>query len=160
LKTFIVSLFILLFSLSSLVAEPKSTVSAADMELILLAAGFEPEMHVDENSGDPYATLKEQGFGFFIRGKNCNTDGCSVLMFVSNFDLDRAPTDADFRAVNAYNDAKLRGRAYVNISDEQVGIDLVLDLTGGAEVDTLRLHAGRFPDMIQAFVDTYREAME
>ena len=140
-------------------AQTKTALTGGELEAILRQAGFEPEMGTMENSGEPYANLKDKGFDFIARLRECEVASCSLLMFYANFTLDRDVVDRDYRAVNAYNDQELYGRAYVYAKENKVGIDLVIDLRGGVSTDYVRISAERFPGMIKAFVDHYQEEM-
>jgi hypothetical protein len=149
-----------LFIAAGAEAQTKTALTGAELEAVLRQAGFEPEMGKMENSGEPFATMKAQGYYFTARLRECVVASCNLLMLYANFNLDRDVVDRDYVAVNAYNDQELYGRAYVFAKENKVGIDLVVDLHGGVSLDYVRLSAERFPGMIKSFVDHYREEMD
>lgn len=151
----IISLF-----LSVAEAQTKTALTAGELENVLKSPGFDPEMGTFESSGEPYASIKAKGYYFLVRAKECEVASCRLLLFFANFDLDRDPGFKDYIAVNSYNDRELYGRRYVFAKEQKVGIDFVLDLKGGVSIDYVRLNAERFPGMIAAFVEHYREEMD
>ena len=134
-------------------------VDAEQLEAALDAAGLSPAMLSDSASGAPVAHGSAGAFSFFVRAMGCSGEppACDTLMFFANFELGRDVSPADYRAVNAFNDSQVFGRAYVLERQSQVGVDYVIELGGGVTPDHLAENIGRWADVISAFVEAFRE---
>lgn len=135
----------------------KETLTADDIEQALAAAGLSPTMSIDGDTGAPVATGTTDGLIFVVRAVDCEGRPlrCGQLVLFANFDLRRRVTDEDFRIVNRFNDGNKNGRAYVLEGREQIGVDYVIDLTGGVTAEHIRNRLDRWPGIIQ----TFREQM-
>lgn len=143
---------------SGATAQTIDRVTGAELEAALSAAGLNPTMIEDSQTGAPVASGKAGEFSFFVRALACEGEpaACENLMFFANFDLGRAATANDFRIVNSFNDSSVFGRAYVLENDNLVGVDYVIELGGGVSEAHLAENIGRWADVIAAFVDKFR----
>ncbi len=141
-------------------AQAITSVTATSLEEILKSAGYTPKMGVSEQFNGTYASIEGGGYLFHAEAAKCEAENCSILFLFANFNLDRDITLKDYQTINSYNDTEFLGRAYINIDERQVGIDLVFDLRGGVDREYIRLKAQQFPELIQTFVDRFRKAME
>lgn len=137
-------------------ADTKTHLTTDDFDLILRAAGFTPDLIIDEDTSEPFASMDHGGYKFSARGKECTAQGCTQILFFANFDMDRDITLSDYRALNSYNDNNVLGRAYAVEKEQRIGIDFVVDLAGGVSTDHIRLGAQAFPELIVEFVEAYR----
>ncbi|NOX39669.1 MAG: YbjN domain-containing protein [Alphaproteobacteria bacterium] len=142
------------------VAQVTRGVSATSLEEILKSAGYTPKMTKSEQLGGAYASMEGGGYLFHAEAAECAAENCSILFLFANFNLDRDITLKDYQTINSYNDTEFLGRAYINVKERQVGIDLVFDLRGGVDREYIRLKALQFPELIQTFVDRFRKAMD
>ena len=135
------------------------SVTAEQLEAALDAAGLNPTMIVDANTGAPVGNGRAGEFNFFVRALSCSGSptACSDLIFFANFDLGRTATAKDFRIVNKFNDSQVFGRAYVLEDQNQVGVDYVIELGGGVSEDHLAQNISRWADVINAFVAKFQE---
>lgn len=135
----------------------KETMTAADIEQVLQEAGLSPTMSVDGDTGAPVATGTVDGMIFVVRAVDCEgrPQRCGQLVVFANFDLRRRVGDDDFRIVNRFNDGNKNGRAYVLEGREQIGVDYVIDLTGGVTSEHIKGRLDRWPGII----GTFREQM-
>ena len=135
----------------------KETMTAADIERALGEAGLNPTMSVDGNTGAPVATGSTDGVIFIVRAVDCEGEPqrCGQLVLFANFELRREANDEDFRVVNSFNDGNKNGRAYVLEGSDQIGVDYVIDLTGGVTGEHISNRLGRWPGIIS----TFREQM-
>lgn len=139
-------------------AQSIGAVTAGELEAALAEAGLGPNMLEDAATGAPVANGKAGEFSFFVRALNCSgaPAACEDLVFFANFDLGRPATAADFRIVNDFNDSAVFGRAYVLETQDQVGVDYVIELGGGVSEAHLAKNIGRWADVISAFVEKFR----
>lgn len=139
-------------------AEVIDRVTAAQLETALETAGLSPEM-LSSADGAPVARGTAGEFTFFVRAVDCSGRpvACENLIFFANFDLGRAATARDFRIANAFKDGQVFGRAYVLESNNQVGVDYVIELGGGVTEDHLAKNINRWADVINAFVAKFQE---
>jgi putative sensory transduction regulator len=149
-----ITLFLALSLSFPALAEVKSTLTSTEFETVLRQAGFDPIMAKSE-SNEPFATIATEEFVFTVAAKQCTDAACGLLLFFANFDLDREMTLTDYKAVNSFNDREFFGRAYVRGSQQQVGIDFILDLRGGLDTGYISQNAERFPAILQKFVDHF-----
>ncbi len=140
-------------------AEVIDKVTAAQLEAALEEAGLSPEMLEDAGSGAPVARGAAGEFTFWVRAVDCSgrPPACENLIFFANFDLGRTATAQDFRIANSFKDSQVFGRAYVLESHNQVGVDYVIELGGGVTEEHLAQNIGRWADVINAFVNKFRE---
>ena len=129
------------------------------LEEALSAADLSPTIIVDADTGAPVASGKAGDFDFFVRALSCSgaPKACENLMFFANFELGRDVTDRDYQIVNRFNESQVFGRAYIIESKNEVGVDYVIELSGGVSEDHLAENIGRWADVISAFVAKFRE---
>ena len=132
--------------------------TADEIEAALSDAGFEVTMSTDADSGNPVAKGVTGNIIFIVRAMDCegSPKACQQLMLFANFDLGREATERDFRVVNDFNDSSLDGRAYVLERTNQVGIDFVIDLTGGVSPDHIAGRLARWEGVISRFLEEFR----
>ena len=154
-----VAALIMAAGLAPAAAQTIEAVDAEQLEAALDAAGLSPTMLSDSASGAPVVHGSAGAFSFFVRTMGCSGEplACDTLMFFANFELGREVSPADYRAVNAFNDSQVFGRAYVLARQSQVGVDYVIELGGGVTPDHLAENIGRWADVISAFVEAFRE---
>ena len=140
-------------------AETIEAVSADQLEAALSEAGLSPDMMADAATGAPVANGTAGDFTFFVRALSCSgaPAACENLLFFANFELGRAATSDDYRIVNSFNDSQVFGRAYVLEKHDQVGVDYVIELGGGVTEEHLAENISRWADVINAFVEKFRE---
>lgn len=141
----------------------KSAVSANDMSAALAAAQFSPTVISDLKSGDPVLRGVADGVTFFVRALDCAGEprACGQWVFFANFQLSRKADDKDLAIVNAYNENRLVGRAYVLEGTgpgggDEVGVDYVVELEGGVTSEHLSANVGLWTDVIKTFVADFR----
>lgn len=136
------------------------TMTADDIERVLAEAGLNPTMSFDAKTGAPVATGTADGVIFVVRAVDCSgrPQRCGQLVLFANFELRRPITDQDFRVVNSFNDGNKNGRAYVLEGSDQIGVDYVIDLTGGVTGEHIQNRLGRWPGIIQTFKDQMNRA--
>lgn len=140
-------------------AQSLDAVTADQLEAALSAAGLNPSMMADANTGAPVAQGKAGQFGFYVRALSCSgaPKACETLVFFANFELGRAATPGDYRTVNAFNDSQVFGRAYVLEGTGEVGVDYVIELNGGVSEEHLAQNISRWADVISAFVSKFQD---
>ena len=140
-------------------AQTIDAVSAEQLEAALSEAGLSPDMMTDAAARTPVANGTAGDFTFFVRALSCSgaPAACENLLFFANFELGRPATSADYRIVNGFNDSQVFGRAYVLEKHDQVGVDYVIELGGGVTPDHLAENISRWADVINAFVEKFRE---
>jgi hypothetical protein len=144
---------------TGLSVSPVTSVTITSLEEILKSAGYTPKMSASKQLDGAYASMEGGGYLFHAETAKCEAENCSILFLFVSFDLDRDITLKDYQTINSYNDTQFLGRAYINVNERQVGVDLVFDLRGGIDPDYIRRKALEFPVLIQAFVDRFRKAM-
>ena len=144
---------------ASAAAQTRSALTAEQLETVLSEAGLNPSMMADAATGAPVASGSAGEFAFYVRALDCSGSpaACESLVFFANFELGRDATANDFRAVNSFNDSQVFGRAYVLDSENEVGVDYVVELSGGVTSEHLSQNIGRWADVISSFVDKFRE---
>ncbi|WP_173197221.1 YbjN domain-containing protein [Parvularcula mediterranea] len=138
----------------------KEAMTAADIEQVLAEAGLNPTMSKDAKTGDPVATGNADGVIFIVRAVECGgrPKACQQLVMFANFEMRRDITDRDFRIVNSFNDGNKNGRAYVLEGSDQIGVDYVIDLTGGVTGEHISARLGKWPNIISTFREQMMEA--
>lgn len=138
-------------------AQMKSALTADEIEAVLSDAGLSPQMTTDAATGAPVANGKAGNVSFWVRALDCSgtPKSCQTLMFFANFDLGRSASADDYRIMNKFNDKQVFGRAYVLEGRQEVGVDYVIELTGGVSMDNLTSNIARWSDVITAFMDNF-----
>ncbi|WOI53198.1 YbjN domain-containing protein [Parvularcula sp. LCG005] len=145
------------FSGATASAAPKEmvqdSISANELEMLLTEAGLTPTMLTDKTTGAPVATGQANGMVFVVRTLDCSgrPKRCGQLLLFANFDLGRGVTDDDYRIVNGFNESNVNGRAYVLEDKSQIGIDFIIDMTGGVTETHIGSRLGRWPGVIRDF---------
>lgn len=138
----------------------RSSISATELEALLTGAGLSPTMLTDKATGNPVATGQTAGMVFVVRAMDC--DGrparCEKLVLFANFDLGREIGDRDYRIVNGFNEKNLYGRAYVLEDKSQIGVDYIIDMTGGVTGAHIGSRLGKWPEVIEGFAQQMRSA--
>lgn len=135
-------------------AEMKTALTGAEIAALLTDAGLEATLTEDARTGTPVAQGQIGSYIFVVRGMECSgaPTACGALLFFANFGMGAAPSQADFEAVNRFNDSQLYGRAYIIASRNEVGVDYVIELDGGVSMDNLSRNVARWADVVGAFV--------
>ena len=143
--------------MSAAQAENVDAVNADQLEAILTEAGLGPSMTEDAASGAPVANAQLESVSFWVRAMDCSgrPQACETLMFFANFELGRDATDRDYKVINAFNDSQVFGRAYVIENENQVGVDYVIELSGGVSSDNVAGNVSRWADVVNAFKDHF-----
>lgn len=138
-------------------AQNLSAVNADQLETILTDAGLGVSMTQDAASGAPVANAQLGDITFWVRALECSgrPQACETLVFFANFQLGRAAADADYKIINSFNDSQVFGRAYVIERKAEVGVDYVIELSGGVSADHVAQNVGRWADVISAFIDKF-----
>ena len=150
----------LAFSLTASVsAQMIDRITGDQLESVLDAAGLNPSIIPDVDTGAPVGQGTAGEFTFFVRALSCSGTpaACENLVFFANFGLGRAPSARDYQIVNDFNESNVFGRAYIIEDKKQVGVDYVIELGGGVSNDHLSENIGRWADVITAFVEKFRE---
>ena len=144
---------------SSAQAQTRSAVTAEELESILADAGLSPSLTEDAQTGAPVATGTAGEFDFYVRALGCSgkPTACENLVFFANFEIGRDVDDSDYRAVNSFNDSQVFGRAYVIPDKREVGVDYVVELSGGVTEEHLSENISRWADVITDFVRKFAE---
>lgn len=131
----------------------QDSVSANELQAMLAEAGLSPTMLTDKATGAPVATGQTEGMIFVVRALDCSgrPTRCGQLLMFANFDLGRDASDDDFRVVNDFNETNMNGRAYVIEGKSQIGVDFIIDMTGGVTDDHIGARMGRWPNVIRDF---------
>ncbi|MEO1041178.1 MAG: YbjN domain-containing protein [Pseudomonadota bacterium] len=135
------------------------SLSSNDIARILTQAGLSPTM-LEDATGAPVATGSAEGIIFVVRAVDCagQPARCGQLVLFANFDLQRPAGEQDFRIVNGFNDGNKNGRAYVLEGRRQIGVDYVIDLTGGVTSEHIENRLNRWPDIIGTFQQQMNDA--
>lgn len=149
-----------LFWCASASAQMADRLTSDDILAVLEQAGFEVTMSTDKNNGTPVARASAGDLVFVVRAMDCDGTplACSQLILFANFDLNRDTTDSDFKIVNDFNDSSLDGRAYVLDRTNQIGIDFVVDLSGGVSPDHIADRLSRWEGIVSRFISDFRSA--
>ncbi|MEM0928612.1 MAG: YbjN domain-containing protein [Pseudomonadota bacterium] len=128
------------------------SLTSEDIARVLTQAGLSPTM-LEDATGAPVATGSSDGIIFVVRAVDCEGQParCGQLVLFANFDLGRPIGDQDFRIVNGFNDGNKNGRAYVLENRSQIGVDYIIDLTGGVTSEHIENRLNRWPDIIGTF---------
>ncbi len=151
-----VGAFALLLGASAVAQDTQAvqdSISADELEAMLTAAGLSPTMLTDKTTGTPVATGQAEGMIFVVRALDCSGRPirCGQLLMFANFDLGRETGNNDFRIVNDFNESNVNGRAYVIEGKSQIGVDFIIDMTGGVTGDHIGSRLGRWPGVIRDF---------
>lgn len=135
--------------------EVQDSVSAQELQRLMQTAGLSPTLLTDKATGAPVATGQTGGMVFVVRTLDCagRPTRCGQLLLFANFDLGRAVSEDDFRIVNEFNETNVNGRAYVLEDRSQIGVDFVIDMTGGVTADHIGARLGRWPGVVRDFKD-------
>ncbi|MEL7239652.1 MAG: YbjN domain-containing protein [Planctomycetota bacterium] len=127
------------------------------MEQILEDAGLGPTMSEDAATGAPVANARLGEITFWVRALVCAgaPKRCENLVLFANFELGRGVSPTDYRIVNRFNDSQVFGRAYVIESNNQVGVDYVIELGGGVSPEHVAQNVSRWADVVSAFVASF-----
>lgn len=138
----------------------QEAISADELKTMLEQAGLNPTMMTDRDTGTPVATGQVNGMIFVVRALDCSGRPvrCGQLLLFANFDLGRAAGDTDFRIVNGFNESNVNGRAYVLDDKSQIGVDYIIDMTGGVTDEHIGSRLGRWPGVIRDFKEEMMSA--
>lgn len=138
----------------------RDAMTGAELEAMLRGAGLSPTMLTDRDTGNPVATGQTAGMVFVVRAMECSgrPARCEKLVMFANFDLGREVDDQDYRIVNGFNEQNLYGRAYVLQDKSQIGVDYIIDMTGGVTGAHIGARLGKWPDVIEGFARQMRSA--
>ena len=130
-----------------------SGLSGSDLIAMLRASGFTVQGGHD-NTGRPIAFAEYNSIKFVVRTFECRGEQpvCQQLMFLANFNLGREVTEADYRAINRYNDSNVFGRGYVLESDNAIGVDMVLNVSGGVTIANLASNVRMWVSVLGEFM--------
>ncbi len=136
------------------------SLTAEQIGTALEEAGFDVTMSEDRDSGHPVARGNIGNLVFIVRAMDCDGSplACRQLLLFANFDLGREITDRDFRIVNGFNDSAMDGRAYVLERTNQIGIDFIIDLSGGVSNNHIAHRLSRWEGVIATFIDQFTKA--
>ncbi|MEM6649132.1 MAG: YbjN domain-containing protein [Pseudomonadota bacterium] len=131
----------------------QNSVSSYELKQLMEKAGLSPTILTDKATGAPVATGQTEGMIFVVRALDCSGRPmrCGQLLMFANFDLDRAVSHDDFRIVNDFNESNVNGRAYVLPDKSQIGVDFIIDMTGGVTGEHIGSRLGRWPGVIRDF---------
>ena len=132
----------------------RGALTARQIETALTEAGLQPTLIKDKATGNPVATgALDGGLIFVARAMGCEgfPKACAQVVLFANFDLGREVTGGDFEIVNAFNEGNVNGRAYVLEGRDQVGVDYVIDLTGGVTAEHVASKLSRWPSVVGDF---------
>ena len=132
----------------------RDALTARQIADALTAAGLQPTMIKDQETGNPVATgALDGGLIFVARAMECGgrPKACRQVVLFANFDLGRPVGGGDFEVVNAFNEGNVNGRAYVLEGRDQVGVDYVIDLTGGVTAEHVAAKLARWPSVVGDF---------
>lgn len=131
----------------------KTAITAAELDSLLNGAGLPSDVSEDPQNG--VAALSRLGdVAFTVRALNCKgaPRACGTLIFYANFSLGRAPTQADYDAINRFNDGEVFGRAYVRKAEGEIGVDYVVELDGGVTPEHLARNVARWRKVVSEFL--------
>ncbi len=135
-------------------AQTKAALTGEDLAAVLTGAGLQADVIEDARTRAPVATAQAGPVQFWVRALDCAgaPKACSTLMFFANFELGREAAAADYKAVNAFNDRQVFGRAYLLPAKNLVGVDYVMELDGGVSPAHISANIARWIDVIDAFI--------
>ncbi|MFP4002462.1 MAG: YbjN domain-containing protein [Alphaproteobacteria bacterium] len=114
-------------------------ISADELVKIMRAQGFSAQADTAAD-GTPMviARLGQVKFGVTTYGCKGRQGAmrCSRLQFVTVFDLQGAPSSQAMMAMNAYNNKRLFGRAYIDPEGDAI-LDMTINLSRGITRDNL-----------------------
>lgn len=132
----------------------REALTARQIADALTEAGLSPTMIKDRDTGNPVATGSlDGGLVFVARAMECRgvPKRCAQVVLFANFDLGRQVGADDFEIVNGFNEGNVNGRAYVLEGRDQVGVDYVIDLTGGVTAEHVASKLSRWPGVVGDF---------
>lgn len=132
----------------------REKLTARQISDALTDAGLQPTMIKDKATGNPVATGSlDGGLIFVARAMECDgfPKACAQVVLFANFDLGREVAGGDFEIVNSFNEGNVNGRAYVLDGRDQVGVDYVIDLTGGVTGAHVASKLARWPAVVGDF---------
>ncbi|GGD15669.1 hypothetical protein GCM10011342_25530 [Aquisalinus flavus] len=138
----------------SIAADIAEDMSAQEIDSLLSGAGFNTTLMSDKAEGTPVAVARLGQVNFIVRALSCEGSParCSQLLFFANFDLGRTITNDDYRVVNDFNDSSFDGRAYVLEDSGEIGVDFIIDLTGGVTPAHIESRLGRWQGIVSDFL--------
>lgn len=114
-------------------------ISADELVQIMRAQGFAAQAET-ASDGSPMIVARMGQVKFGVTTYGCkglaNAQRCTQLQFVTVFDLQDAPSTQAIMAMNAYNNKRLFGRAYVDPSGDAI-LDMTVNLARGVTRDNL-----------------------
>ncbi|MBY0420665.1 MAG: YbjN domain-containing protein [Parvularculaceae bacterium] len=146
-------------------AEVKSALTGEEIASVLSEAGLEAAAMEDAASKSPvFKIMSEDGGEFWVRTLDCKgtPTACSTLVLFRNFSLREGVASAmHYEIVNAYNERKLSGRAYVLKGtgpggDDQVGVDYVVELDGGVSTEHVARRIKLWSEIVRAFIQEFQ----
>ncbi|NHK28225.1 YbjN domain-containing protein [Parvularcula flava] len=142
------------WAVPSFAADIAEDMSAEEIDSLLSGAGFNTTLMSDKSEGTPVAVARLGQVNFVVRALSCEgaPARCSQLLFFANFDLGRTITNADYRVVNDFNDSSYDGRAYVLEDSGEIGVDFIIDLTGGVTPAHIQSRLGRWQGIVSDFL--------
>ncbi len=136
--------------------------NAADIERLLAQSGFNPTVVMDGKNKTPVAVAKAGDVEFVVRALDCAGEEeavtCERLLLLANFSLGRQISALDYKIINSFNESKADGRAYVLEKSGEIGIDYMIDLTGGVSADHISSRLDRWQGVIESFIEQVRSA--
>lgn len=150
-------------TIGSAAAQNLSKLTAVQVERALSDAGFSPKI-IKKNTkgklvlGGTITQSKGSKIKFWVRTRGCKgkPTACENFIFFANFNLGRDVKSSDFHTMNSFNDTQVYGRAYVLKKSKQIGVDLMLDLSGGVSRKHLSQRIQRWPKVVKKFMDRVR----
>jgi len=141
-----------------------SSTTAGEMAVLLKSFGWEAKLEDDGEGVPDLIRISFNNYKSWLRLKNCLEsvpERCRTLIFFANFNLGRKVSSQDMVILNSYNDKNVIGRAYyLEIQDQdnndQIGIDFRISLNGGVTREHLTLEAEKWDEVIDTFVETYK----
>jgi len=101
--------------------------SPSSVQAVLQSNGYKPEMKKD-NGGDPMIIIDSQGYKMMLLFFGCkNNADCKTVSLLA---ASRAPKKLDLQAVNAWNQKRRFGRAFLD-ADGDPNLQLDIDLDDG-----------------------------
>lgn len=135
-------------------ADVSDSMGADEIAAMLEGAGFSTTMMSDKDNGAPVAVARLGQINFVVRALDCEgrPPSCSQLLFFANFNLGRSITGDDYKIVNDFNDSSYEGRAYVLEGSGEIGIDYIIDLTGGVTAAHVESRLSRWQEVVARFL--------
>lgn len=132
-------------------------ISAAELVKMMRAQGFAARADT-AGDGTPMVIARMGQVKFGVTTYGCkgpkNAMRCSRLQFVTVFDLQGAPSMQAVMAMNAYNNKRLFGRAYVDPEGDAI-LDMTVNLTRGVTrdnlIDNMTIWVGVLSDFMSDF---------